>query len=288
MLEAGLVVSRFFHFTAMLLLFGWLLFPLAVSHGRPPPPRALLALVVLALLSGAGWFVLTAGSMAGDLSHSLAPATLVAVVTQTNFGPLWLARLGLIMVIAPWVVFAPAPGPRSLLLTAASGLAVASLAATGHAQIGDGAIATLHAGADALHLVAAGAWLGGIVGLAAMLRGETDAHTTAAVRSFSGLGYSAVAMLLASGVVNAWTLLSGPTALVVTDYGRLLSMKIVLFLAMLALAAANRSWLAPALGSGNGLAAAAKLRRNVLVELALGAAVVAVVSVLGTLATGPG
>ena len=60
MLEAGLVVSRFFHFTAMLLLFGWLLFPLAVSHGRPPPRRALLALVVLALLSGAGWFVLTA------------------------------------------------------------------------------------------------------------------------------------------------------------------------------------------------------------------------------------
>jgi putative copper resistance protein D len=287
-LEAGLVVSRFFHFIALLLLFGWLLFPLAVDRGRPPPRRALLALVVLALLSGAGWFVLTAGSMDGDLSHALAPATLLAVVTQTDFGPLWLARLGLITVIAPWVAFTPAPRPRSLLLTAASGIALASLAGTGHARIGDGATVAFHTGADALHLVAAGAWLGGIVGLAAMLRGETDAHRTAAVRSFSGLGYGAVAVLLASGLVNAWTLLSGPTALVLTDYGRLLSIKIVLFLAMLALAAANRSWLTPKPGSENAPAVATRLRRNVLIELALGAAVVAIVSVLGTLATGPG
>jgi putative copper resistance protein D len=287
-LEAGLVVSRFFHFIAVLLLFGWLLFPLAVNHGRPPPRQALVALATLALLSGAGWFVLTAGLMAGDISKALAPATLATVVSQTDFGPLWLARLGLIAMIAAWVSLAPRLEPRSLLLTVASGLAVVSLAATGHTQVGVGAIVALHSGADALHLVAAGAWLGGIFGLAAMLRGERDMQTTAAVRSFSGLGYGAVAVLLASGVVNAWTLLSGPTALVLTDYGRLLSIKILFFLAMLGLAATNRLWLTPKLGSENGLAVAAKLRRNVLVELALGVTVVAIVSLLGTLPTDAG
>jgi putative copper resistance protein D len=287
-LEAGLVISRFFHFIAVLLLFGWLLFPLAVNYGRPPPRRALVALVAFALVSGAGWFILTAGSMAGDLSQALAPATLAAVVSQTDFGPLWLARLGLIALIAAWVALAPGRQPRSPFLAAASGLAVASLAETGHAQIGDGAIVALHTAADALHLLAAGAWLGGIVGLATTLRGEADVQTTATVRSFSGLGYGAVAIVLASGLVNAWALLSGPTALVLTDYGRLLIVKILLFLAMLALAAANRLWITPKLESENGLAVAAKLRRNVLAELALGGAVVAVVSVLGTLPTEAG
>jgi copper resistance protein D len=288
MLEAGLIVSRFIHFIAVLLLFGWQFFPLAVSHGRPAPRQALVALVALALLSGVGWFVLTAGSMAGDLSQALAPATLAAVVSQTDFGPLWLARLGLIAAIAPWVALSPARPPHPLLSTAASGLAVASLAATGHARIGDGAIGILHIGADALHLVAAGAWLGGIVGLAAMLCGEADAQAAAAVRSVSRLGYAAVAVLLASGLVNAWTLLSGPAALLLTDYGRLLGVKILLFLGMLGLAAINRLWLAPRLGSEHAPAVAAKLRRNVLVELALGVAVVAIVSALGTLSTQTG
>jgi putative copper resistance protein D len=285
MLEAGLVASRFLHFTSTLLLFGWLLFPLVVEGGKPPARRALITLAALALVSGVGWFVLTAGSMVGDLSQALAPATLAAVAYQTDFGPLWLARLGLIAVILHWVGLRPSPAPRAWFLTGVSGIALASLAATGHARIGDGALGAAHIAADALHLLAAGAWLGGIVGLAVMVRGEAAAKTTAAVRSFSGLGYAVVAIILASGLVNAWLLLSGPSALVSSAYGRLLCAKIALFVLMLVLAAANRFWLTPRFGPEDAPDLTARLRRNVLVELTLGAAVVAIVSVLGTMAT---
>jgi len=283
-LEAALVVVRFGHFTAALVLFGWLLFPLAVNHGTPPPRRAIVCFATLALLSGVGWFVLTAGSIAGDLSKALEPATLNAVVFQTDFGPAWLGRLALIAAIIPWAAMAPRH-PRSAPLTAASGVVVASLAATGHAQIGDGPVWALHAGADALHLLAAGAWLGGIVGLAAMLQGRSDANETEAAHGFAGLGYAAVAVLVASGLVNTLTLLSGPTALVRTDYGRLLSVKLALFGVMLALAAANRFRLAQRVGWETGPTLAAGLRRNVVVELALGVAVITAVSLLGTLST---
>jgi copper resistance protein D len=284
MLETGLVVSRFLHFTATLVLFGWCLFPLVVDRAKPAPRRALIALAGLALVGGAGWFVFTAGSMAGALSDALTPATLWAVLTQTDFGPLWLARLGLLAAIVIWIGFRPPTGRCARVLTGASGIVLVSLAGTGHARIGGGVAAAAHMVADALHLVAAGAWLGALAGLLAMWSGAADARA-AAVHGFSRLGYAAVATLLASGLVNGWMVLSGPEALISTPYGRLLDLKVALFLVMLTLAAANRLWLTPKMGLPEAPRLALSLHRNVFAELALGIGVVAIVSGLGTLAT---
>ena len=54
-----------------------------------------------------------------------------------------------------------------------------------------------------------------------------------------------VATLVLSGIVNAWILVGSFRALVVTEYGQLLILKLVIFAFMLAFAAVNRLWLTP-------------------------------------------
>ena len=82
------------------------------------------------------------------------------------------------------------------------------------------------------------------------------------------------------GLANAW-MLSGPLSdLPETDYGRLLLLKIALFVAMVAIASINRLRLTPGLPKTE---AVHRLDRNTRVELALGLAIIAIVSVLGLL-----
>src|SRR5262249_42754261 len=108
-----------------------------------------------------------------------------------------------------------------------------------------------------------------------------------AVLRFSTLGMISVAALILSGIVNAWILVGSFRALLATDYGQLLLVKIVAFVVMVGFAAVNRFWLTPRLAlvtnaqaHTNALSA---LTRNTLIEIALRLAIFAVVGVLGTL-----
>jgi putative copper resistance protein D len=97
------------------------------------------------------------------------------------------------------------------------------------------------------------------------------------------MGYAAVALLAATGALNTMLLVGSTHALVGTPYGRLLGLKILLFLAMVAVALFNRFRLLPRLRwDAQASAAAAALARSVLREQGLGFAILAVVSVLGT------
>jgi putative copper resistance protein D len=103
------------------------------------------------------------------------------------------------------------------------------------------------------------------------------------VPRFSHMGYAAVALLAATGAINTVLLVGSVGALVGTPYGRLLSLKILLFLVMVVLALTNRFRLVPRLRrEPPSSAAIAALARSVLFAQTLGFAVVAVVSVLGT------
>jgi putative copper resistance protein D len=72
----------------------------------------------------------------------------------------------------------------------------------------------------------------------------------------------------------------------VTEYGKILILKLVIFAFMLAFAAVNRLWLTPrlalpaAMGQSDALR---QLARNSTIEVALGLAIFAVVGLLGTL-----
>ena len=97
------------------------------------------------------------------------------------------------------------------------------------------------------------------------------------------MGYVAVALLAVTGAINTLLLVGSTRALVSTPYGRLLGLKILLFLAMVAVALFNRFRLLPRLRrAAQPSATIAALARSVLFEQGLGFAILAVVSVLGT------
>jgi copper resistance protein D len=194
------------------------------------------------------------------------------------------------MVIALVLYLARARFAGGDWLASAVGLGlVASLAWTGHAGATAGQAGDLHAAADALHLCAAAAWIGGLLSLLLFFivaRRTRSPDWISLVRKtterFSIMGIVSVAVLLTTGIVNAWFLVGSLHALIATGYGQLLLLKLGVFAVMLALAATNRLWLTPRLGlAGEG--ALRWLARNGAIEFALGLAVIAIVGMLGTL-----
>ncbi|KDN84297.1 ABC transporter [Kitasatospora cheerisanensis KCTC 2395] len=93
----------------------------------------------------------------------------------------------------------------------------------------------------ALHLLAMAGWLGGLAVLVAGLRHGLPA---AAVDRFSRLAFWLVAVLAATGVYQSWRGLGSWGALVDTEYGRLLLIKIGCVAAMLGVAWISRAWTA--------------------------------------------
>ncbi|MGH7001778.1 MAG: CopD family protein, partial [Stellaceae bacterium] len=169
---------------------------------------------------------------------------------------------------------------------------LASLAWAGHGASDEGTGGDIHLAADLLHLIAAGAWLGGLVPFALLLaaarRGGAAATQAAAIttRRFSLMAMISVAVLLGSGGVNTWYLAGNVPALIGTLYGRLLLIKIGLFLIMLTVAAMNRLRLSARLAGADARNALAQLRHNALIESGLGLGILAIVGVLGILPPG--
>ncbi len=108
-----------------------------------------------------------------------------------------------------------------------------------------------------------------------------------ATRRFSTLGIVSVAVLLFTGIVNSWYLVGGFSEFTQSRYGRLLLIKLALFASMVAFAAFNWSRLTPKLVQHADVAAAQQarrlLRRNAAIEASIGAIVIGIVAVLGTL-----
>ena len=109
---------------------------------------------------------------------------------------------------------------------------------------------------------------------------------------FSGMGTLAVAVLMATGSINGWYLIGSVRQIPASLYGQFLIAKLLFFALMLLLAAMNRFWLVPVFVAGNTPQQKAKallwLRYHVISEQLLGLAIIALVSLLGTLAPGGG
>src|SRR5690606_38875937 len=102
--------------------------------------------------------------------------------------------------------------------------------------------------------------------------GGRRADLYSALRTFSAMGPALIALLVLSGLVNAWILV-GPDHigdLVRTAYGRVLLAKLDRFVGMLLLAAANRYRHTPAVADGAPLGS---VRRSLAGEAGIGLAV---------------
>jgi copper resistance protein D len=305
-----LIYARAVHFAATMLAAGVVLFAVfiaapawrgAAGSGATIKFLARLAVLAwislaLALISGAAWLVLTAAGMSGmPAAQVFRDGVLWTVLSQTTFGRACLVRLALACALAATLPALLSPRDRKTPWIAAAILAAAfvgALAWSGHAAGGLGDEAFIHPAADVAHLIAAAAWVGALLPLIVLLAaaGGEDASLAVvrkATTRFSVLGIVSVGTLLVTGIVNTFYLAGSVPALLRTDYGRLLLIKIALFLAMVALASLNRFRLTPQLLQQNNIAASRgalrQLRRNAVMEVLAGAIVIAIVAALGTM-----
>lgn len=299
-MEAAVILVRLLAFAAGAVLFGAPLLAL-YSPGGTGAAKGLRGLIAasaaITAMAAAGALVAQTGQMAGDPWAGLDPGMLRDVIGAAGFGPSVVVRLG--AGLAALAIAALLPSGR-LVWTASAVLGAAALAAlawAGHGAADEGAAGVVHAAVDIAHLLAAGAWLGALGELLLLL--QASARNTAAAAAahralagFAGVGSAAVAVIVASGLVNGWFLV-GPqnlARLASSAWGLLLLVKLALFAGMLGFAAANRFRLTPALGDSLGEpppasadAALAALRRSLALESALALGVLALVAVLGTL-----
>jgi putative copper resistance protein D len=275
-----LVVARSIQFAGCILLFGQLLFTVAIAHGgglaQRGARRVSIGCVVVIVLSGLAWLALVAASVTGQPLAQLEPHALWLMLTATTFGHLWMLRAALLLLVTVAVGW-----QAHVLALVAAAACLASLAWAGHAAAGVGLQRVVELGSDVVHLMAAGAWLGALPALAWMLAHENDrVRLHRVVRRFSVYGVASAAALVATGALNAWYRVGSVAALTQSEYGRLLLAKLALVAAMVALAACNRYLWTPRL-LGRQPRALRSLRRNTLLEIVAGAGVIAIVGALG-------
>ncbi|MBI2466534.1 MAG: CopD family protein, partial [Candidatus Rokubacteria bacterium] len=312
------VVVRLVHLAAGIQLLGVFLFLVLVARPawrRAGPEleaaahgfeRTLLRLgawaAAVALLSGLAALALQAASVTGSRAAAFTPSVWVALLSGTQSGLVWMIRMAAFALLGGFLLLREreqdwrdwwALRLEGVLLAA---VAAAALAWAGHATTAeDWGIWPLVG--DALHLLATGAWLGGLGPLALLLtwtlrEPAESARGVAreAARRFSALGLGAVTLLLLTGTLNAAAQIRGVPPLVGTPYGRLLLGKLALLVPLLAIAAVNLRRLKPRLLLATDPEALrrdlARLRRNVLLEATLGLGILALVAALGV--TPPG
>lgn len=274
-----LVLCRFLHFLAVLLMFGACVFRPVLLGNKPQPAldrqlaRITTLLAWLALGSGVAWLLLISASMAGRELLALDLATVQLVLVKTFFGQVWSAHLllnGLLVLglLTPW----------SRLRLPLTVLLLATLAPVGHGAMLSGLNGQLLILNQVVHLLCVGAWLGGLLLLVLILRQAQRTDLEEVLRRFSGVGYGLVTGLLISGLINVRVLTGQlwPTPLF-SGFALILLIKVLLVAGMLGLALLNR------LRIKGCQQRPGQLQASVLLEWLLGAAAVAAVSLLGTL-----
>ncbi|MGU9853888.1 copper homeostasis membrane protein CopD [Pseudomonas koreensis] len=279
-MSEALVLCRFVHFSAVLMLFGaWLFRPLLLKTPVPTLDRHLAGLTrlltAIALVSGITWALLITASMAGSAAAAFDPDTIGVVLGNTFFGQVWRWHL-LINALLLALLFTPWRSNLALRL-GLSALLLATLAPVGHGAMLDGLSGQLLILNQIVHLTCVAAWLGGLLLLVLILRQPGEAMGTILQR-FSGVGYALVGGLLITGLINVRVLTGQwwPTPLF-SGFALILLIKALLVLGMLGLALFNR------LRIDDCQQRMGALKRSVVLEWLLGMGAVAAVSLLGTL-----
>ncbi|MDZ3827113.1 copper homeostasis membrane protein CopD [Pseudomonas monsensis] len=278
-MNEALVLCRFLHFTAVLMLFGaWLFRPLLLNGEALALDRQLTHLTrwltAIALASGIAWALLITASMAGSAAAAFDVDTVALVLGNTFFGQVWRWHL-LINALLLALLFTPWRSNLTLRL-GLSGALLATLAPVGHGAMLDGLSGQLLILNQIIHLTCVAAWLGGLLLLVMILHQPSQPREV--LRRFSGVGYWLVAGLLISGLINVRVLTGQwwPTPLF-SGFALILLIKAALVVGMLALALFNRLRIEDCeqrMGA---------LKRSVVLEWLLGMGAVAAVSLLGTL-----
>jgi copper transport protein len=320
---ALMAVDRLVVLTGLLVLLGGAGF---VAVARLPTPAWRLTRRVEGRawwLLRVAWWATLVGTLAGlllygpftaglPLSRAL-DAILLTKTVGTRFGGVWAGRVLLLLFL---VAFLRAWSQREDAWTCTSawvavGVLAAALVVTpplsGHASGGPYAAVGVVVGV--LHFSAAAVWFGGIVLLGSCVLPRADVGLLQLVPRFSSVAFTAMVVIVATGILQGWRQLGSVQALGDTGYGRLLLAKVAAFLLLIAVAGRSRVLVRRKLTARASVGAAAPdrhrrgtarpgptndadhgslwlLRRLVLAEVAIAILVLAITALLG-IATPP-
>ena len=266
-------------------LFAALLLRSALREGEPARSRLLksLALAAAGAIVVAGAQALSLAVQLSVLGHAVGGWPLAEIAGTSYFRASLLRILACAGLVAGCVALARRPEPLRWWI-ALAGFAVllgAGSAWTSHAagRLGPRALLLI---LDALHQLAAGVWIGGLLHLtvSASSRPETVWSPTL-LKRFSTMSLIAVTTLVVAGVGLTLSYVDGPRALLGTSYGSMILTKVVVLGGLVVLGAAN-FFAVRRLPEGSGVSGP-RLRRFVEVEFGLGATVLFVAASLTSL-----
>lgn len=272
-----------------------------------------LSIGLLALATLAALILQTAAVLDVSVAQSLAPSRLYQIIRQTSYGGPWLLQIATLTMLGFVVLWSsrytgqkqPAGdssgvAARTILLWIGLGITALMFLApslTGHAAAAakDWPLAVF---SDWLHLVTAGFWVGGLFHLVLAMTGATsdlDGRQRLSVLHhviplFTRLAVVSTVLLAITGVYNSWIHVDRFSALWTTAYGKTLSIKVLLFIPMIALGGWNTFVIHrraqhfvdhddPGVTPGH-LKLDRAFRRSITIEAALGVAVLLAAAVL--------
>lgn len=312
----GFGVVRFAWFSALILLIGFVVArrfvwtPAMHAAGLADSPgaalvrdrfrRMLLAAWAVLLVAGVASIVFQAASISGlSLTEAAAPSVIDQVL-DTTYGRAWLVQLPLaVLALVPLLALTQRrsviPG-RPAAWLAALGLLLVGLAGTaavsGHARTDSNPL--LAETSLIVHLVAVGCWVGGLAALVVLAgrgwRGlpsdQRPMLLRELIRRFTRVALVAVAIVAATGTVNAVMGMAGLSDLWDTTYGRVVSAKVVLLFLAVVLASRHRRSTPRRLAGDDPGRAVRSFRRTSVLELVILISAVALAASLVALVPG--
>jgi putative copper resistance protein D len=298
------IAARFALYGDLTLLFGLPLFGLYGLRGEEWRNRGLLPLRPLVtglsiagiILSAIG-FVAMAATMSGTGLLEVERGTLNMLLGQTSVGTAFMVRTAALAIcLLASLLLRRHPVAALATISVAAGFGLSSLAWSGHGAASEGGAGMAHLGADILHLLAAGAWVGALLALLLMASRASPKGDAAHVRTlhraldgFAGTGSVIVGLIVVTGIINGLFLvgIDGLMRAASGLWGQLMLAKIILFFGMLAMAAANRFRLTPrlerAIEGRDHVQALSVLRRSLALETTMAFVILGLVAWLGTL-----
>lgn len=189
--------------------------------------------------------VMTSISLTGPVEANMLGSSLAQFFTQIAVGQGWLATILMTATIS--VLTFAARGQTGVAAALVLALvALVPLALQAHAAgAGNHVAATV---ALWLHVAGAAVWVGGLAAVTYAAAFDERAFVPL-VRRFSAIAFAGLCAVTISGMAGALVRLSHPVQLLTTDYGRLLSLKIVALLLLVGFGWAQRTWVIRRFGS---------------------------------------
>lgn len=279
-------MARWFNLAFLVLVIGGVVAMTTFLAGRLPTADRRLWYTLSAFgfclsISSAITVILQGAEVRGITVGGAAQGGVIGEVLTTQFGQVRLAQLLLaevIAIVAVWGASAQRSGRTVATLWTAGGLLALTPALSGHA-VSVGIVGII---LDAVHMVAASTWVGGLAFILIGLALEEERRTGVArdvLPHFSRVALIAVGVVVATGVVNGLIELGGPANLWRTDYGWHLVIKIALVALLFMLGARNRRAVA-ATATDAGGDGGERLHRRMKVEMGVMVAVLGVTTLL--------